>query len=68
MCGIFGGIGATKEQVRAALQRIHRGNDGITVREYGDLVLGSRRHMVKESAKANVSDGENEGLAFVKVR
>ena len=60
MCGIFGGIGATKEQVRAALQRIHRGNDGITVREYGDLVLGSRRHMVKESAKANVSDGESD--------
>src|SRR6185503_7958959 len=60
MCGIFGGIGASEAQVRTCLEAIRRGNDGITVRRYGDVVLGARRHLVKESAKSEVKAGESD--------
>lgn len=60
MCGIFGGIGASEEQVRKCLEAIRRGNDGITVRRYGDVVLGARRHLVKKSDKPNVKVGESD--------
>jgi len=60
MCGIFGGIGVTNEQARACLEAIRRGNDGITVRRYGDVVMGSRRHLVKASNKAGVGAGESD--------
>ena len=60
MCGIFGGIGVSIEQGRAALDAIRRGNDGVTVRQYGDVVLGSRRHLVKVSDKLDVRPGESD--------
>ncbi len=60
MCGIFGGIGITPEEADTCLQHIRRGWDGITVRQYGDVVLGSRRHLVKESHKAGVIQGESD--------
>ncbi len=60
MCGIFGGVGATTDEVHRCLQNIRRGNDGITVRQYGDVVLGSRRHLVKESHKAGVDLGQSD--------
>lgn len=60
MCGIFGGVGATTDEVRACLELIRRGNDGITVRQYGDVVLGARRHLVKISNKADVAPGESD--------
>ena len=60
MCGIFGGVGATTDEAYKCLQFIRRGNDGITVRQYGEVVLGSRRHLVKESHKASVKQGESD--------
>jgi asparagine synthase (glutamine-hydrolysing) len=60
MCGIFGGVGATTEEVYRCLQNIRRGNDGITVCQYGDVVLGSRRHLVKESHKVGVVEGQSD--------
>lgn len=60
MCGIFGGIGVTPDQARACLERIRRGNDGMTVRRYGDVVLAARRHLVKISDKADVGAGESD--------
>lgn len=60
MCGIFGGVGATEDEAYRCLQNIRRGNDGITVRQYGEVVLGSRRHLVKESHKASVKQGESD--------
>ena len=60
MCGIFGGVGASTDEAYKCLQNIRRGNDGITVRKYGDVVLGSRRHLVKESHKTSVKPGESD--------
>lgn len=60
MCGIFGGIGVTEAETFVALKNIQRGNDGITVSSYGNVVLGARRHLVKISNKAGVSEGESD--------
>ena len=60
MCGIFGGIGITEAETFVALENIQRGNDGITVRSYGNVVLGARRHLVKISNKAGVAEGESD--------
>ena len=60
MCGIFGGIGVSVEEAHKCLLNIRRGWDGITVRQYGDVVLGSRRHLVKESHKSGVPRGESD--------
>ncbi|PPR11166.1 MAG: Asparagine synthetase [glutamine-hydrolyzing] 1 [Alphaproteobacteria bacterium MarineAlpha11_Bin1] len=60
MCGIFGGVGATQQEVRKSLELIRRGNDGITTREYRDVVLGARRHLVKQSRKPDVAPGESD--------
>lgn len=60
MCGIFGGVGASGDEVRRCLENIRRGNDGITVCEYGEVVLGSRRHLVKESHKAGIREGQSD--------
>ena len=60
MCGIFGGVGATPEEVRECLNAIRRGDDGITVRQHGDVVMGARRHLVKESGKPGVAPGESD--------
>jgi len=60
MCGIFGGVGATADEARACLELIRRGDDGITVRQYGDVVLGARRHLVKVSNKADIAPGESD--------
>ena len=35
---------------------------GITVRRYGDVVMGSRRHLVKTSNKTAVAPGESDQL------
>ncbi len=60
MCGIFGGVGVSEQETRIALEHVNRGNDGITIRTYGDVVLGSRRHLVKISNKEGVRDGESD--------
>jgi asparagine synthase (glutamine-hydrolysing) len=60
MCGIFGGIGVTVDEAGVALAAIRRGNDGITVSAHGDVVLGSRRHLVKKSNKPGVGLGESD--------
>ncbi len=60
MCGIFGGIGVKNDEVRSCLEVILRGNDGITVKDYDEVVMGSRRHLVKESDKPGVGDGESD--------
>jgi asparagine synthase (glutamine-hydrolysing) len=60
MCGIFGGIGVSIEETHRCLQNILRGNDGITVCQYGEVVLGSRRHLVKESHKAGILTGQSD--------
>ena len=60
MCGIFGGIGVGADEARNCLDKIRRGNDGITVREFGGVIMGSRRHLVKESAKPGVKPGESD--------
>lgn len=60
MCGIFGGVGASTDEAYKCLQNIRRGDDGITVSQYGEVVLGNRRHLVKESHKASVKQGESD--------
>ncbi|MFA5147154.1 MAG: asparagine synthetase B [Candidatus Omnitrophota bacterium] len=60
MCGIVGGIGLTREEAYECLLCIKRGNDGITVKESGGVVVGSRRHLVKESWKHDVAPGESD--------
>lgn len=60
MCGIFGGVGVTEAETSRCLEDIRRGNDGITVCRYGDVVLGARRHLVKESHKAGVTAGQSD--------
>lgn len=60
MCGIFGGIGVSETEAQKCLENIHRGNDGITVRRHGDVVIGSRRHLVKKSDKPDVAPGESD--------
>ncbi|WP_329201377.1 asparagine synthetase B family protein [Streptomyces sp. NBC_01435] len=60
MCGIFGGVGVSEQEARAALENINRGNDGITVSTYGGVVLGSRRHLVKISDKEGVDEGQSD--------
>ncbi len=60
MCGIFGGVGVTEAETLRCLEDIRRGNDGITVRKYGEVVLGARRHLVKESHKAGVGAGQSD--------
>lgn len=60
MCGIFGGVGISEQEARTALEHINRGDDGITVTTRGDVVLGSRRHLVKISNKEGVLDGQSD--------
>jgi asparagine synthetase B (glutamine-hydrolysing) len=60
MCGIFGGVGLSEQEARTALENMNRGDDGMTVRSYGDVVLGSRRHLVKLSNKEGVGDGQSD--------
>jgi len=60
MCGIFGGVGISTIQARTCIEAIRRGNDGISVRQYGDVVMAARRHSVKRSAKPNVAEGESD--------
>lgn len=60
MCGIIGGIGLTKEEAYECLVRIKRGDDGISVRKNHDVVMGSRRHLVKESRKRDILSGESD--------
>ena len=60
MCGIIGGVGLTQEEAHRGLLQIKRGDDGITVTKNGDVVLGSRRHLVKESHKHDVRVGESD--------
>ena len=57
MCGIFGGVGVSEQDVHECLEVILRGFDGITVKSYGNVILGSRRHLVKESGKADILPG-----------
>ena len=50
MCGIFGGVGVSKEEALACISLIQRGNDGINVKELGNnVIFASRRHLVKLS-------------------
>ncbi len=60
MCGIFGGVGISPQQARQCIGAILRGDDGITVRQYDGAVFSSRRHLVKESHKKDVGDGESD--------
>ena len=60
MCGIFGGLGVSKTEAGLCLGAILRGNDGITTAEYDDVIMGSRRHLVKNSQKPNVVDGSSD--------
>ena len=50
MCGIFGGIGISKNDAESCINLIKRGNDGINVKELTDSVIfAARRHLVKIS-------------------
>jgi len=60
MCGIFGGVGVSEADAKECLNSILRGNDGITTVQYQDVVMGSRRHLVKTSDKPNVADGQSD--------
>lgn len=60
MCGIIGGIGITKEEAYQCLLQIKRGDDGISVRKNKGVIMGSRRHLVKESWKPDVRSGESD--------
>ncbi|MBL94276.1 MAG: hypothetical protein CMF70_03130 [Magnetovibrio sp.] len=60
MCGIFGGVGVNIEDTRQCLKHIRRGDDGITVKQFDDVVIGARRHLVKNSDKPGVTPGESD--------
>lgn len=60
MCGIFGGVGVNVEDARRCLDNIRRGDDGITVKQFDDVVIGARRHLVKTSDKPGVMLGESD--------
>lgn len=60
MCGIFGGVGIDEETARDCLAEILRGNDGSTIKRYDDVILCSRRHLVKESHKINLPEGQSD--------
>jgi len=60
MCGIFGGIGVSAEEAEQCLAAIRRGDDGTTVQKFGEVVMGSRRHLVKESSKKNVAADQSD--------
>ena len=60
MCGIFGGIGITAAEAKKSLNLILRGNDGITICENDRVVIGSRRHLVKESYKVGVMPDQSD--------
>jgi len=60
VCGIFGGVGVSEQEARVALENINRGDDGITLRCYGEVVLGSRRHLVKISNKEGIGEGQSD--------
>ena len=50
MCGIFGGVGITKDEALACINLIKRGNDGIQVEELSNnVIFAARRHLVKIS-------------------
>ena len=52
MCGIFGGIGVTENQVKDGIDLIKRGDDGITITKLEDeTFFKRRRHLVKKSGK-----------------
>ena len=52
MCGIFGGIGISKEDAVSCINLIKRGNDGISVEELrNSVIFAARRHLVKLSGK-----------------
>ena len=42
------------------MNEILRGDDGISVERYGEVVLGSRRHLVKNSNKAGIPHGASD--------
>ena len=60
MCGIFGGIGITAAEAEKSLNLILRGTDGITICENDRVVIGSRRHLVKESYKVGVMPDQSD--------
>ena len=60
MCGIFGGIGVDEDGALRCLENIRRGEDGIRIERYDDVLLGSRRHLVKHSDKKNVPAGQSD--------
>ena len=60
MCGIFGGVGVTSEEASLCIKAIRRGNDGISVNQFGDVIMAARRHLVKESVKTNVQEGKSD--------
>ena len=50
MCGIFGGVGISKDEALACINLIKRGNDGIQVEELSNnVIFAARRHLVKIS-------------------
>ena len=52
MCGIFGGIGISKDEAKSCISLIKRGNDGINVKELtNSVIFAARRHLVKISGK-----------------
>ena len=52
MCGIFGGIGISKDETKSCITLIKRGNDGINVKELtNSVIFATRRHLVKISGK-----------------
>lgn len=73
MCGIFGGLGVSKIECQNGIELIHRGDDGITVKELSpNIVFAARRHLVKESGndyKNNLSDqpyfSKNKQIALI---
>jgi asparagine synthase (glutamine-hydrolysing) len=52
MCGIFGGIGISKEDGESCINLIKRGNDGISVEELkNSVIFAAKRHLVKLSGR-----------------
>ena len=50
MCGIFGGFGINKDEVKSGINLINRGEDGISIKNFDNgVIFAARRHLVKKS-------------------
>ncbi len=67
MCGIFGGFNVSRNEVEKGINLIKRGNDGITIKDFGNkCIFAARRHTVKLSGNEEKLSGISDQPYFSK--